>query len=68
MYEVSKHFHTEFLPKVVETAAAKSAELKKSCEQEVQTLLAGDAHRWKKGMTAEEAEAMRKEYQQRYGK
>ena len=34
MYEVSKHFHTEFLPKVVETAAAKSAELKKNCEQQ----------------------------------
>ena len=68
MYEVAKHFYTEFLPKVVETAAAKSPALKTKYEQKVQTLLAGDAHRWKKGMTAEEAEAIRKEYQNRYGK
>lgn len=67
MYEVAKHFYTKFLPKVVETAA-KKPELKKKYEQKVQALLAGDAHRWKKGMTAEEAEAMRKEYQSRYGK
>ena len=68
MYEVAKHFYTEFLPKVVETAAAKSPALKTKYEQKVQALLAGDAHRWKKGMTAEEAEAIRKEYQNRYGK
>lgn len=68
MYEVAKHFYTKFLPKVVETAAATKPELKKKYAQKVQALLAGDAHRWVKGMTAEEAEAMRKEYQQRYGK
>ena len=34
MYEVAKHFYTKFLPAVVETAAAKSPELRKKYEAE----------------------------------
>ena len=67
MYEVSKHFYTKFLPEVVEAAAGKSPALKKKYEQKVQQLLAKEEHRWQKGMSAEEAEALQKTYKERYG-
>jgi hypothetical protein len=66
MYEVGKHFYAEFLPAVVETAGKKSPELRKKYEAKVQELLAKGEHVWLKGMTPAEAEALRKEYQQRY--
>jgi hypothetical protein len=66
MYEVGKHFYTRFLPAVVETAAAKSPELKTKYERKVSELLTKPEHVWLKGLTPEEAEALRKAYQQRY--
>jgi hypothetical protein len=66
MYEVGKHFYTKFLPAVVETAAAKSPELKAKYEQKVGDLLARPEHVWLKGLSPQEAEALRKAYQQRY--
>jgi hypothetical protein len=67
MYEVAKHFYDEFLPAVIEAAGAKSPELKKKYEEKVGTLLAQKEHIWQKGLSSEEAEALRKTYQQRYG-
>lgn len=67
MYEVSKHFYEKFLPAAIATAAAKSPELKQKYEQKVDVLLAQPEHTWRKGMSPEEAEALRKSYQQRYG-
>jgi len=66
MYEVAKNFYTEFLPGVVEIAAAKSPEMGAKYRKIVADLLAGEAHAWKKGMTPAEVEAMRKAYQERY--
>jgi cytochrome c553 len=66
MYEVAKCFYTEFLPEVVSTAETKSPEMGAKYRKAVDDLLAGDAHLWKKGMTAAEIEAMQKAYQQRY--
>jgi hydroxylamine dehydrogenase len=66
MYEVAKCFYTEFLPGVVATAERKSPAMGEKYGKKVSDLLEGDAHLWKKGMTAAEIEAMRKEYQQRY--
>jgi len=42
------------------------AELKKKYEAKVQVLLAKPEHIWLKGLTPEEAEALRKEYKERY--
>jgi hypothetical protein len=67
MYEVAKHFYDEFLPAVIEAAAAKSPELKKKYKEKVGTLLAQKEHTWQKGLSPEEAEALRKMYQERYG-
>jgi formate-dependent nitrite reductase cytochrome c552 subunit len=67
MYEVSKHFYEKFLPAAIETAAKKSPALKQKYEEKVAALLAQPEHIWRKGMSPEEAEAMRKTYQQRYG-
>lgn len=66
MYEVAKHFYTEFLPGVVDLAEKRSPAMGEKYRKVVDDLLEGDAHLWKKGMTAAEIEAMRKEYQQRY--
>lgn len=67
MYEVSKHFYDKFLPGVVEAAEHKSAELGAQYRARVDALLAQPEHVWKVGLKPEEAEAMRKEYQERYG-
>ena len=66
LYEVSKHFYTEFLPAVVEIAAQKSPALKEKYARKVQVLLSRAEHIWLKGLTPEEAEAIRKTYQERY--
>jgi hypothetical protein len=66
MYEVSKHFYTKFLPALLEAAADKGPELKRKYQQKVEQLVARDEHRWMKGLSAEEAEALRKQYQERY--
>jgi len=55
-----------FVPAVIETAAAKSPELKKKYEAKVNELLAQPEHTWRKGLKPEESEALRKEYKARY--
>jgi hydroxylamine dehydrogenase len=66
MYEISKHFYMKFLPAVVEAARAKSPELGTKYEEKVQQLLNQDEHRWLKGLSAEETEALKQGYKQRY--
>ncbi len=66
MFEVAKHFYGSFLPAVVEAAKAKSPELGKKYDVEIQQLLTRDEHRWLKGLSAEEAEALKKSYRERY--
>lgn len=66
MYEISKHFYMKFLPAVVEAARAKSPELGRKYEEKVQQLLNQDEHRWLKGLSAEETEALKQGYKQRY--
>ena len=65
MYEVAKHFYTKFLPEVVEFAERKGrgAEWKKR----IDTLMKEDQHVWRKGLSPEEAKALEKGYQERYG-
>jgi hypothetical protein len=67
MYEVSKHFYEKFLPAVIEAVEHKKPELKKKYEAKIAELSTRPEHRWREGMTPEEAEAMRKMYQERYG-
>jgi hydroxylamine dehydrogenase len=66
MYEVSKHFYTEFLPEAVETVATVKPELKAKWEKRVGDLLLKDEHVWRTGLTPAEAEAIRKTAQERY--
>ncbi|MDA8242943.1 MAG: multiheme c-type cytochrome [Elusimicrobia bacterium] len=67
MYEVSKHFYTKFLPAVVEAAREKGPEAEKKWGAKVAELLAKDEHVWVKGLSAKEAEALRKYAKDRYG-
>jgi hydroxylamine dehydrogenase len=66
MYEVSKNFYTKFLPEVIQAAATRSAALKEKYERAVAKTLAEDEHIWMKGLTAKEAEELRKAYKSRY--
>ena len=66
MYEVSKHYYEEFLPAVIEAAKAKSPELGNKWQAKVDELMTKEEHSWKKGLSGKEAEALRKNYQQRY--
>jgi hypothetical protein len=66
MYEVSKNFYEKFLPAVVEAAAKKSPDLGKKYQEKVEQLLAKDEHRWLKGLSPEEVEALKKGYKERY--
>jgi len=66
MYEVAKHYYLEFLPALVEAAATKSQALEEKYRRKVETLLAQEDHTWMKGLSPEEAEALRKMYQERY--
>ncbi|MBI5882406.1 MAG: cytochrome C552 [Elusimicrobia bacterium] len=66
MYEVSKHFYEEFLPAIVEAASLKGPAMEKKWKARVETLLAKDEHLWKKGLSAKEAEALKKSYLERY--
>jgi len=66
MYEVGKHFYTEFLPAVVDAVEKKSPQLGEKYKQRVAELLAADEHRWMKGLSPEDAEALRRMYKQRY--
>ncbi|MBM3278415.1 MAG: hypothetical protein FJY95_10095 [Candidatus Handelsmanbacteria bacterium] len=64
MYELGKHFYTEFLPAVVETAAAKGQELKEKYQEKVGELLAREEHVWLQALSS--SEAVHKAYEQRY--
>jgi hydroxylamine dehydrogenase len=66
MYEVAKHFYVKFLPDVVKAAATKGPAMKKKYQAKVDALLAEEDHVWMKGLKPEEAERLRKAYQQRY--
>jgi hydroxylamine dehydrogenase len=66
MYEVSKHFYQEFLPAVVEAAASKSPEAGKKYREKVDQLLMKDEHRWLKGLSTDEVEALKASYKERY--
>ena len=66
MYEVSKHFYEKFLPAAIQAAKDKSPELGKKWEAKVAELLTHEEHRWQKGLSAEETEALKKGYKERY--
>ena len=66
LYEVSKHFYTRFLPAAIESATAKSPALGKQYQAKVDQLLARAENRWIKGLSPQEAEALKKSYKERY--
>ena len=66
MYEVSKHYYTEFLPAVVKAATGKSADLGAKYRAMIDRLMTRPEHRWLKGLSPQEAEALRNAYEQRY--
>jgi hypothetical protein len=66
MYEVAKHYYKNFLPAIVEAAATKSPELGVKYQRKVDEHLAQEEHTWMKGLSPEEAEALRKMYEKRY--
>jgi len=66
MYEVSKHYYQKFLPEVVNAAATKGTAMKQKYEQLVREHLTKEEHLWQKGLKPEEAEALRKSYEERY--
>lgn len=66
MYEVAKHFYVEFLPAVIEAAEEKGPALKRKYEARIETLLSQEEHTWMKGLTPQEAEALRRMYRERY--
>jgi hypothetical protein len=67
MYEVAKHYYTEFLPAVIEAAESQSEELGAKYRALVEEQLAQPEHSWLKGLSPEEAEKLRRMYQERYG-
>jgi len=66
MYEVSKHFYEEFLPAVIEAAEETSPALAEKWRDRVDQILAQPEHTWLKGLSPEEAEALRAAYEKRY--
>jgi hypothetical protein len=66
MYEVSKHYYLEFLPAVIEAAHEHSEAMGKKYEAKVAALMSQPEHTWMEGLSAEEAEALRKMYAERY--
>ncbi|MBN2412678.1 hypothetical protein JXQ31_13395 [candidate division KSB1 bacterium] len=66
MYEVAKHFYTEFLPAILTAAGEKSPDMKNKYELKINRLLSEDSHTWLKGLSEEEAKALRQMYRQRY--
>ncbi|TPW21605.1 MAG: Cytochrome c552 [Elusimicrobia bacterium] len=66
MYEVSKTFYIKFLPAVVKAAEEKSPELGKKWKAKIDALMTREEHAWRKGLSPEEAEQLKKEYQLRY--
>jgi len=68
MYEVSKHYYTEFLPAVIEAAEETSHALGNKYRRKVEELLTAPEHAWQKGLSKEEADALKSAYKKRYEK
>ncbi len=66
MYEVAKHYYGKFLPAVVKAAADKGPEMKKKYQEKIRVMLTREEHQWLKGLSDEEAESLRRMYQERY--
>lgn len=66
MYEVSKHYYTEFLPAVIEAAEETSHELGEKYRAIIDEMMTNPEHAWQQGLSEEEAERLRKEYKERY--
>jgi len=66
MYEVSKHYYEKFLPAVIKAAGEKSAAMKQKYQRKVDQLLEQPEHLWIKGLSAEEAQALKDMYEKRY--
>jgi hydroxylamine dehydrogenase len=66
MYEVSKHFYEKFLPAVVKAAQEKSPDLGKKYEGKIKQLLTNEEHRWLKGLSPAEVEALKQGNKERY--
>ena len=66
MYEVSKHYYTEFLPAVIEAAEGKSHELGEKYRGTIAEMMTHEEHAWQKGLSPEEADRLRKAYEARY--
>ncbi len=66
MYEVGKHYYTEFLPAVIEAAESKNHELGEKYRQKISALMTQEEHTWLKGLSPDEAEKLRKTYEERY--
>jgi hypothetical protein len=67
MYEVAKTFYLEFLPGLIEVAAAKGPEMKKKYEKKVAEIMARDENKWIRGLTPQEAARLRETYRLKYG-
>jgi hypothetical protein len=66
MYEVSKHFYEKFLPAVVKAAQEKSPDLGRKYEGKIKQLLTNEEHRWLKGLSPAEVEALKQGNKERY--
>lgn len=66
MYKMSKHFYVKFLPEVIVAASTKGPGMRQKYEEKVKQLLARPENIWQKGLSPEEAEALRKMYEERY--
>ncbi|MDX1631681.1 MAG: multiheme c-type cytochrome [Thermoanaerobaculia bacterium] len=66
MYEVAKHFYQEFVPAVVEAAEETSPALGEKWARRMDELMARPEHVWHEGLSPEEAEALRRMYEDRY--
>lgn len=66
MYEVAKHFYLDFLPEVLTITADKDLSIRTKYENLVRDLLSQEEHIWKQGLTPEEAERLRRTYEERY--
>jgi hypothetical protein len=66
MYEVSKHFYIEFLPAVIEAAEEHSPAMGAKYAAKVAELMSLPENTWMEGLSAAEAEELRKAYAERY--
>ena len=67
MYEVAKSFYVDFLPGVIEVAAAKGPEMRKKYEKKIAEIMARDENKWIRGLSPQEAARLRETYRLKYG-